>query len=338
MPRAALCSRCGTYQWVNADGTCANGHSAECLTDYHEVPVPGYAAGPAVVPGETQVAERSTRARPRWMPSPLVALAVLALALVGVVAWSGITLVMHVDQVSSAVSQLLAPTTDEGTSSEGVATDSADDSSDTVDVAAYTTPLPDVPLSPAEVPGTRTTSNPNVAAPGLDAFIAKQYPGYRVEKRISFPSQWGQGRLGVNYLLVNEKHPKFRLLVNVAQLKPGEDPADPNEQHFFNNVGRVLTDDIVFSADALRNYGVLDHGAQDALVTAFGQKLPAGAFVYSTGIDGIKIDTSVGRGAKGLDRAMQDDGNDGSAGSGHAVLPVVPGRDVLTVDITFDNP
>ena len=338
MPQAAWCSMCGTYQWVNADGTCANGHPAECLANHHEVPVPGYPAGPAVPPAEAQATQQEPRVSPRRMLSPPVALAVVVLSLIVAVAWSGVTILTHADQVSSAVSQFFAPMGDEGTSSDGAATDSADDSTDTVDAATDTTTLPSSPSSPANVPSTRTTSNPNVAAPALDAFIAKQYSGYHVEKRISFPSQWGQARLCVNYLLVNKKHPKFKLLVNVAQLKPGEDPADPNSEHFFNNVGRVLTDDIVFSADALRNYDLLGHGTQDALVAEFAKKLPAGAFVYSTNIDHVEIDTSVERGNKGLDRAMQDDGNDDSAGTGHAILPVVPGRDVLTVDITFDNP
>jgi len=338
MPQAAWCSMCGAYEWVNADGTCANGHPAECLANHHEVPVPGYPAGPAVPTARAQTNLPQTRVRPHWMPSPLVVLAVVALALVGAVAWSGVTILTHVDQVSTAVSQFFAPAGDDGVPDDALTEDSADESADPVDAAGDATPSPSEPSSPANVPSTRTTSNANITAPALDAFIARQYPGYRVEKRISFPSQWGQGRLCVNYLLVNKKHPNFRLLVNVAQLKPGEDPADANVQHFFSNVGRVLTDDIVFSADALRNYDTLGHGAQDALVAGFAEKLPADAFLYSTDIDHVEINTSAERGDKGLKRAMQDDGNNDLAGTGYAVLPVVPGRDTLRVDVTFDNP
>src|SRR5664280_1224943 len=177
MPRAAFCSRCGTYQWVNADGTCANGHPAECLTDHHEVPVPGYAAGPAVDSGEVPIASRETRVRPRWVPSPLGVLLIGAFALSLVMVASGITLATHTDNVSSAMSQIFGPTTDDSVAPDALSADEATDTEDTsVNATVDTSPLPDVPSTPEHVALPRTNTNPNVAAPALDAFIAKQYP------------------------------------------------------------------------------------------------------------------------------------------------------------------
>jgi len=36
MPRAGYCAECGTHIWLDAQGGCANGHSAECVSDVYE--------------------------------------------------------------------------------------------------------------------------------------------------------------------------------------------------------------------------------------------------------------------------------------------------------------
>jgi len=141
-------------------------------------------------------------------------------------------------------------------------------------------------------PYSAVTTQPDLPAPALDAFIAQQYPGYKVRRRISLPGQIDPGRLSVAYLLTNVREPRFTLLVNVAQLSPAETPADAETSHYLDLVGRVLTNDDAFSLDAARRYAPLSAGGQDAIVSAFVARKPSadaiahdGAFDAETGVE-----------------------------------------------------
>ena len=155
----------------------------------------------------------------------------------------------------------------------------------------------------------RVTRNPDIAEPALDAFIARQYPGYRVIKRISFPDQWEDGRLSVDYLLLNDSRPDFRILVSVARAK-GDASRELDWPCFA--VGDVLTDDEVFSADARRQYGFLTEQFQDAIVDGYLTRAPAGnAFIYGAFVTNATrkaIDFSVDAGPGALESAMNDTG------------------------------
>jgi hypothetical protein len=268
-------------------------------------------------------------------------MAVFALATVSTAA-----LIVHSDGIYSAVSQsaILSP---DGpvfdTGSSGASNDKEDDSAGlsvdtTADASIEDTPVPTPSSEPPAVVHLRKTSNPNVASPVLDEYVAQQYPGYRVAKRISFPDQWGSGRLGVNYLLRSKRHPQFELLVRVMALKKGEDPYDTNvTQYVLSGDGRVLTDEHLFSTDALQQNGTLRDGMQDRLVAAFAEKMPASSFVYNASIDGVEVGTEIAQGSKGLDFAIQDNGDALTSGTASALIPVVAGRDSFDVEIDFAN-
>jgi hypothetical protein len=328
MPRAAWCSRCGMYQWVNADGTCVNGHPADCLFLHHNVTVPGYPDDPMAPGGERD--ERTGR----WLPVLLVAAALSAIALLGVVAVGAFTLVSHADQISAAASGLTVGDADEySDSSVEESVDESGAEADDLDAVAESDTLVDeaVPSAPKPPAPLRKSAKPKLAAPTLDAFIARQYPDYRVEKRVSFPDQWEAGQLGVNYLLANKRHPSFRLLVSVAEKKADEEFA---ENHYTTYVGQVHTDDEVFSVDAVELNGILSHGAQNDLAGAIAAKLPKAGFVYAAYIEsgGVHVRFCADRSPEGLTRAMQDVDGAGRE-SGEALLPRIPGREPITVSV-----
>lgn len=49
MPRAGFCDQCGTNVWVNPDGSCANGHTADHVSGIYEADVPAPVAVAAPV-------------------------------------------------------------------------------------------------------------------------------------------------------------------------------------------------------------------------------------------------------------------------------------------------
>lgn len=50
MARAGFCDQCQANVWVNPDGSCVNGHSAEHVSGVYETPEPGASAPPAQAP------------------------------------------------------------------------------------------------------------------------------------------------------------------------------------------------------------------------------------------------------------------------------------------------
>ena len=183
-----------------------------------------------------------------------------------------------------------------------------DRSSLTSDALASPEPAPEeatpTPWSP------RLTTNANIPSPALDAFIAQQYPGYRVLKRISFPSQYDPGRLGENYLLQSKSDPRFRLLVSVAMLKQSES-IDLTETEYEYQVGRVLSTDGTFSKQARKDYDDLAGNGQDAIARAIARRLPTADSIVVGGDREFTIDFDLESGKGALQRAMQDEGGDG---------------------------
>ena len=157
----------------------------------------------------------------------------------------------------------------------------------------------------------RKSTNPDIADRALDAFITRQYPGYRVSKRVSFPDQWEDGRLSIDYLLHNVRRPQFDLLVSVSHLKPGDTSRELDWPAF--PVAGVLTDDEVFSADARTKYRFLTQQYQDAMIDAYLAKAPAAdAFAYGafvTDAAGNTVEFSVDAGPGALESAMTDGGD-----------------------------
>lgn len=50
MARAGFCDQCQANVWVNPDGSCVNGHSAEHVSGIYETPEPGAPVPPAQAP------------------------------------------------------------------------------------------------------------------------------------------------------------------------------------------------------------------------------------------------------------------------------------------------
>ena len=72
MAKAGYCSECGANAWLQADGSCTNGHPAACISGVYEAPLPAVAGAVPVV-----AAGPSTWSRiPMWVK---VVLAVLLL-------------------------------------------------------------------------------------------------------------------------------------------------------------------------------------------------------------------------------------------------------------------
>ena len=175
--------------------------------------------------------------------------------------------------------------------------------SDTVSLVPRVTPVAPAPL--------RKTTNPDIADRALDAFIARQYPGYRVSRRISFPGQWEDGRLSIDYVMQNVRRPQFGLLVSVSHMKPGDASRELDWPAF--PVDGVLTDDEAFSADARTKFRFLTPQYQDAMIDAYLTKTPAAdAFAYGAFVTvaaGNAVEFSVDAGPGALESAMTDGGD-----------------------------
>jgi len=295
VPRAAWCSQCGAFVWVRPDGSCQNGHGPEYLAGtYDAYPAPGYSSGPGGAP-----VAHVTGARQRvsaWIMVPLIVIAVALAGVVGSAAYSA----YWPDHPKTATSL----GAEQPTPSEPVEPTFDND-----------TLLPESPASSeadsaALAASVRTTTDPDIAAPALDAFIARQYPGYHVVKRISFPDQWEDGRLFVDYLLQSNRRPEFRLLVSITQARPGDAERELDWPCY--PVGNVLTDDEVFSADARKQYPYLSEKYQSATIEAFLPHSPTrdafayGAYVLPATEDSIHF--SLDAGPDGLESAMRDSG------------------------------
>lgn len=262
------------------------------------------------------VARRTPDTRARSLPP--VALALLALAVLGALALTA----------GCARRQPSTPTPAQVESSESSlgtepasateATEAPGASEETANAGAYSS----------------ATTSPNVSAPALDAFIAQQYPGYKVSKRVSVPNQIDSGRLSVNYLLVSTREPRFTLLVNVAELKPAETPDDAGLSHYLDLVGRVLTNDDVFSVNAAARYPQLARGGQNAIVDAYAAQKPSADAIAHDAMfdpeDGVDMGVEIGPDA--LDRAMQ---NFGDAGDYNAHATVAAGAQNSVVSVTL---
>lgn|GEM_PF-3456236 len=295
MPRAAWCSQCGAFVWVRPDGSCQNGHGPESLTGtYDAYPAPGDASGhgSAPVAHVTGVKQRVSA----WIMVPLIVFAVAIAGVVGSAAYSA----YWPDHPSEAAS----PSAEQPIPSEPIESTFDED-----------TLLPESPASSeadsaALAASVRTTTDPDIAAPALDAFIARQYPGYRVVKRISFPDQWEDGRLFVDYLLQSNRRPEFRVLVSITKARPGDAERELDWPCYL--VGDVLTDDEVFSADAHKQYPYLTEKYQNATIDAFLPHSPTdGAFAYGAYVLPATEDSihfSLDAGAGGLESAMRDSG------------------------------
>lgn len=168
--------------------------------------------------------------------------------------------------------------------------------------------------SPTTNPDPRLSPAPDLPAPELDAFIAKQYPAYEVVERVSFPDQWDKGLLSVNYLLAAEHEPRFRILVSLAELGTSDEAASFVSSHYTQRVGRVLSDDGAFSLDAARLHPILSRSVQDSLADAFlSVNSEQDVIVYKAHLSGEDLEIRFASGGGGMSRAMQDNG-----GFGHA--------------------
>lgn len=181
----------------------------------------------------------------------------------------------------------------------------------TVPAASSPTTSSDV-TSQSVPPYSAVTTDPTAPAPALDAFIAEQYPGYRVQRRIALPNQIDPGRLSVACLLQNTRDQRFRLLVNVASLAPTETAADAETSHYGDLVGRVLTNDDVFSAEAVRAHPALAGGGQDAIVSAFAQRVTMpGAIAHDASFDDeTGVTMGVEAGSEALSKALENFGGE----------------------------
>jgi len=74
MAKAGYCSECGANAWLQADGSCTNGHPATCISGVYEAPLPPVAGAVPVV----AVAPSTWSRIPMWVK---VVLAVLLLPL-----------------------------------------------------------------------------------------------------------------------------------------------------------------------------------------------------------------------------------------------------------------
>lgn len=264
----------------------------------------------------------------------VVPLVLLGLLIVGTTVW-------YTQARSTPVrtAPAVTPASASGTNGRAAASAGApaiDRTSITSDLTNPPQELADIDTAPSDNRAPKLTTDPGIPAPALDAFIARQYPGYRVQKRVSFPDQYDQGRLGVNYLLVNEKVPGFRLLVSVAQLKQSEDLYNTDTNYSFQ-VGRILTTDGTFSVQAKKDYAELQQQGQDAIIRAVVKKKPSpDALVYGTYRESmIEFEVESGKGA--LERAMQD--NDFNSVQTIKVSPPLGKKNaqVNTVELVTNN-
>lgn len=199
---------------------------------------------------------------------------------------------------------------------------------------ATETPLAQAETSESAPAYSSASTETNAASPALDAFIAEQYPGYSVVRRIAVPGQVDPGRLSVNYLLVDSAEKRFTLLVSVAQLSAAETADDAQLSHYVDLVGRVLTNDDTFPRDAAQRYSALSAQGQNAIINAYvAQKPTPGAIAHDAQFDPeTGADMGVESGPGALGRAMQ---NFGSAGDWEAKssVPSGPQNSVATVTL-----
>lgn len=323
MPLAAWCSRCGMYQWVSADGRCVRGHSAECLSHAHEVPYEGYPTGPA--PARQRASEPTTAAETPSVPplSPdqrrLIALPVAAVAL------ATIAVALFVFNLSTVYPR--------GLGSPAVVVPPSEAADPSAASSAPSTSAGTTSVAQSKPPRHVVTSKqPDLPSPELDAFIAWQYPEYSVAKRVSFPNQFEQGRLGVNYLLVNKTEPRFRLVVGVADLKATD--ASQVRRGYVALVGRILTTDEVFSVQAARFGSTLRATGQAALVKALADKNVSPDMAYGDAtVSGLIVSAVAETGPQAMDYVMQDSDR-GGAYQVKATLPEDPLRGTVDVQIT----
>lgn len=197
-------------------------------------------------------------------------------------------------------------------------------------------PSDDAAVEPPEAPKPpRLTTDATVPSPVLDAFIAEQYPGYRVLKRVSFPNQYDEGRLGENYLLQSKSEPRFRLLVSVALLKQSESLQDADTAYDFQ-VGRVLSTDGTFSLQAKKDYSDLQKKGQAAIIHAIVAHLPSSDGIVVGGLRDSTIDFDVESGTGALERAMQDEGDSDGSSTVFEVSPPIY-ADNSHVDVTVER-
>ena len=312
MPLAAWCSRCGMYQWVGADGRCVRGHSAESLSNAHEVPYEGYPSGPT--PTRTPATEDAgatvqeslvqplspEQRRLIFLPVAAVVLATIAVAL----------FVFNLSTVyprGLGAPARIVPPTEASTSAAPSTSTSGSSGSPASGGSASTRHV-------------AVSKEPNLGSPSLDSFVAWQYPGYTVAKRISFPGQFKPGRLGMNYVLVNKREPRFRLLVSLTELKAGES-TDAAGAGYVAEVGRVVSTDAVFSVQATRFGPSLSSAGQDALIEAIAEKDPAPDVVYglATG-SAFSVSAVAEVGPQAAEFLMQDS----TASSAYRVLVALP--------------
>jgi len=182
------------------------------------------------------------------------------------------------------------------------------------------TPAPKSETVAPAVASTNATAEPDIGAskapdlpaPLLDEFIAKQYPQYALVKRVSFPDQWDRGLLSVNYLLAAKHEPRFKILVSVAMLKTKEDAQAFVSTHYTQRIGPVLSDDGAFSVEAARLHPILTPGVLDSMVGAFIASNPKpDAMVYKAHVSGQDVEIRMASGTGGMATAMQDDGSFG---------------------------
>jgi hypothetical protein len=325
MPLAAWCSRCGMYQWVSADGRCVRGHSAENLSNAHEVPYEGYPSGPvptrlsaredAAVTVQAPLVQPLSPEQRRliYLPVAAVVLATIAVAL----------FVFNLSTVYprglGAPAKIVPPSETVGSGApRASATPGAPASG-----AASTTAPRHVAVS----------KEPNLASPSLDSFIAWQYPGYTVAKRVSFPGQYKPGRLGVNYLLVNKREPRFLLLVGLTELKAGES-TDAAGNAYVAEVGRVMSTDAVFSVQATRFGPSLSTAGQDALVKAIADKNPAPDAVYGLATSGAFSVSAIAEVGPGAAEFLMQDSTASAAYRVQVALPEDAASGSIDVKIT----
>jgi hypothetical protein len=199
-----------------------------------------------------------------------------------------------------------------------------------VDEVSDTSEGADPPLKQVE------SHRPDIRSAALDMFIAEQYPGFNVERRGSFPGFADAGRLTIAYLLRNKRRPEFRLMVAVAQLKKSESDDGWDSKYYIDQVGRVLTDDEVFSRDAIRQQGELGSGAQDAIVDAALAKAPANGIVWSrASVHSVTISASGERGSSAIGLLLANNAVD--TYTLNVDVPEIPGQSKPVASITTND-
>lgn len=251
MPEAAWCSTCQKYVWVSLDGRCQFGHGAECLSGRYVDRTPDSTTGqgaPSVLDPHVALAPTDQPARVAITRTRVILTTAFMVVLVGSLTIAAVMAFTSAWTATRNRASLLQHQEGTGGSSATSSSANSKPSSSTLS----TEPAAFIPMTAGE----------------WDAYIAEQYPGYRIKQRITVPDQFKKGFLGVNYVLVNKRRPGFTLLVCLTQLAPNQ-TIEETPEVYLSWVGQIATNDGLFSAHAKRETEYLGDKAQDAIIDGY---------------------------------------------------------------------